>query len=139
MTLATELQAIRERVEGASDAPWFAEERNLDEPYSTTTVYNTFHNGDTPDRDLVAEAAYDNAPFIAHARTDLPRLLDAVEAALEVLETEAEAAAKNRLAVDQRDPSMDSATVAMLSGVVLGRLQTTELIRRAITTALEPE
>ena len=84
MTIESRLAEIRARVDAASNEPWFAEDRNLDEPWSTTVVYNVFHNGDTPDRDLVAEAAYDNAEFIAASRTDLPALLAAVEAVTEL-------------------------------------------------------
>ena len=88
MTIETRLAEIRARVEAATEGPWFAEDRNLDEPWSTTVVYNVFHNGDTPDRDLVAEAAYDNAEFIAASRTDLPALLAAVEAVMELHQPE---------------------------------------------------
>ena len=79
MTIESRLAEIRARVEAASNEPWLAEDRNLDEPWSTTVVYNVFHNGDTPDRDLVAEAAYDNAEFIAASRADIPWLLGQVE------------------------------------------------------------
>ena len=76
------LARIRAQVDAASPGPWFDEERNLDKPWDLTTVYYGFHNGETPDRDLVAEASYDNAEFIAAARSDVPRLLDALEAVL---------------------------------------------------------
>ena len=78
------LARIRALTDAASPGPWFDEERNLDKQWDLTTVYYTFHNGETPDRDLVAEAAYDNAEFIAAARTTVPALLDALEAVLEL-------------------------------------------------------
>ena len=78
------LDEIEARANAASPGPWFDEERNLDEPWDLTTVYYGFHNGETPDRDLVAEAAYDNAEFIAHARQDVPALVAALRAVLEL-------------------------------------------------------
>lgn len=84
MNINERLDQIEQRAERASEGPWFDEERNLDDPWGATTVYNVFHNGDTPDRDLVAEAAYDNAEFIAHARTDVPALVKALRAALDM-------------------------------------------------------
>lgn len=78
------LAHIRALTDAASPGPWFDEERNLDEPWDLTTVYYSFHNGETPDRDLVAEAAYDNAEFIAAARTTVPALVDALEAVLAI-------------------------------------------------------
>ena len=78
------LARIRAQADAASPGPWFDEERNLDKPWDLTTVYYGFHNGETPDRDLVAEASYDNAEFIAAARTTVPALLDALEAVLEI-------------------------------------------------------
>lgn len=78
------LARIRAQADAASPGPWFDEERNLDKPWDLTTVYYGFHNGETPDRDLVAEAAYDNAEFIAAARTTVPRLVDALEKVLEL-------------------------------------------------------
>ena len=76
------LDEIEARTRAASEGPWFDEERNLDAPWDLTTVYYGFHNGETPDRDLVAEAAYDNAEFIAHARTDVPALVAVARYAL---------------------------------------------------------
>ena len=78
------LARIRAQVSAASPGPWFDEERNLDKPWDLTTVYYGFHNGETPDRDLVAEASYDNAAFIAAARTTVPALLYALEKVLEL-------------------------------------------------------
>ena len=76
------LAHIRARAEKASPGTWYDEKRNRDEPYSLTTVYYGFHNGETPDRNLVAEATYDNAQFIAAARTIVPALVNALEAVL---------------------------------------------------------
>ena len=78
------LAHIRAQAGAASPGPWFDEERNLDKPWDLTTVYYGFHNGETPDRDLVAEASYDNAEFIAASRTNVPRLVDALEKVLEL-------------------------------------------------------
>lgn len=84
MSISDRLDEIEARSDAANDGPWYAESRNVDDPYSLTTVYNVFHNGDTADRDLVAEVAYDNAEFIAHARTDVPVLVAALRAVLDV-------------------------------------------------------
>ena len=78
------LDEIEARTRAASEGPWFDEERNLDAPWDLTTVYYGFHNGETPDRDLVAEAAYDNAEFIAHARQDVPALVAALRAVVAI-------------------------------------------------------
>lgn len=68
--LRTELEAMRERAEAATEGPWTADglEGNLDSP-----------------RGRVAEATWwreVDAQFIAHARTDVPRLVAALEAVL---------------------------------------------------------
>lgn len=87
MSISDRLDEIEARSDAANDGPWYAESRNVDDPYSLTTVYNVFHNGDTADRDLVAEVAYDNAEFIAHARTDVPVLVAALRAVLDLCDS----------------------------------------------------
>lgn len=124
------LAEIRARVKAASDEPWFAEERDLDGPYNLTTVYNVFHNGDTPDRGLVAEAAYDNADFIAHARADVPVMAAALTAALDAL--------------DDLDSKHQIHGHECLCGFTSARSRSrtehlTAEVRTAITTALEGE
>lgn len=63
---------------------WASGEKNWDEPYDTTLVYDVFHNGDTMDRDHVADASYDNAEVIVDAHNTLPALLTAVEKVLKL-------------------------------------------------------
>ena len=86
MSIISRLGEIRARIRQSDKGPWYAEGRNWDEPYESTTVYCVFHNGDTMDRDLVAEVAYDNAEFIAHAREDVPYLLAIAERVQALLE-----------------------------------------------------
>lgn len=81
MTITREQRVEWRRLADATtDGSWYAE-RRADEYYDLTTVYSVFHNGDTMDRDLVAEVAYDNAEFIAAAREAVPALLDALDQA----------------------------------------------------------
>ena len=121
------LARIRAQADAASPGPWFDEERNLDEPWDLTTVYYGFHNGETPDRDLVAEASYDNAKFIAASRTTMPRLVDALEAVLDLADRlDAEDEAMHDFYSWPRDKSDQTKTPAAR-------------IREAITTALEGE
>ncbi|GAA4756242.1 hypothetical protein [Gordonia alkaliphila] len=61
------VERARQHLAAITPGPWYAEPRDHDDVYRLTMVYNVFHNGDTPDRDLVAEVAYDNADFIAAA------------------------------------------------------------------------
>lgn len=77
--------------QAATPGPWFAEAGDPDDYYSVPSVYNTFHNGETSGRGLVAEAAYDNAEWIAHSRTALPAAVAAIRAILD-LHTPTEAA-----------------------------------------------
>ena len=67
-----------------SSGRWDCNERNWDEPYGMTLVYDVFHNGETMDRDHVADAAYDNAEVIVDAHNTFPRALDALNAVLEL-------------------------------------------------------
>lgn len=75
----TYLAGIKERAEGATEGPWFAEGENST---GARTVYYVFHNGDTPDRDKIADSWGTDAEFIAASRTDLPRVADALLAVL---------------------------------------------------------
>ena len=80
MTAQPTRDQLRALANAATEGPWYTERRSEDY-YDLTTVYNVFHNGDTLDRDLVAEVAYDNAEFIAAARTAVPQLLDQLDQA----------------------------------------------------------
>lgn len=85
MTDLTEWIKERRRIHAkGSTGYWASDEKNWDEPYDTTLVYDVFHNGDTMDRDHVADASYDNAEVIVDAHTTLPALLTAVENVLEL-------------------------------------------------------
>ncbi|MFH5879790.1 hypothetical protein [Arthrobacter sp. NA-172] len=74
------LDAIRKRAEAAEPGPWFLDSDGV-------SIYYVFHNGDTLDRDRLAESSGSDAEFIAHARTDIPRLLNALDAVLEWCDT----------------------------------------------------
>lgn len=119
MTLAAELQTIRERVEGATKGPWVGDP---DDPRQIRAGEDEYWlasmRGDTASRRKDAE-------FIAHARTDLPRLLDAVEKVL----AELDHASANGHHLDR-----DCQGVGPGERVPAVR---TENIEAAITTALE--
>lgn len=119
------LVRIRAQADAASPGPWFDEERNLDKPWDLTTVYYGFHNGETPDRDLVAEAAYDNAEFIAAARTTVPALVDALDAVLDLAD---QLDRDGNAFMSDADPGRAKAAYAHAAR-----------IRVAVTTALEGE
>lgn len=76
--------------DAATDGPWYSETAILEN--SHTAVYYTFHNGDTMDRDLIADVASSpardgrepDAEFIAHARTGYPAALRALQAVLDL-------------------------------------------------------
>ena len=99
-----ELDAIRRRAEAASAGPWFV--RYLDDGYAANLVAvasrpgpehgddGSFRDGDIDAKDIVAATLVqnperyvdiadhrwdENADFIAHAREDVPRLLDEIE------------------------------------------------------------
>ena len=87
MKLTDLLDQIDRLDQEATKGPWYAESKNEDDYYALTAVYNVFHNGDTPDRDLMAYGAYDNAEFIALARTALPQFAKALRAVMELHKT----------------------------------------------------
>ena len=112
-----DLAEIRARVDEATEGPWGAPER--DGPYATVTDADTcealfvaIDAGNSPERDM---------EFIAHARTDVPRLLDAVEAVLAILN-------------EYPPPNADA--VGEYSLVENARRAVAARIRRAITSAL---
>jgi hypothetical protein len=73
--VAATLAAIRERTEAATAGPWAA--------HSHLRQYSIWH--DELDQPLAREVrTWDDAVFISVARTVMPRLLAAVEAALEL-------------------------------------------------------
>lgn len=108
----TYLAGIKERAAAATAGPWFAEGENST---GARTVYYVFHNGDTPDRDKIADSWGPDAEFIAHSRTDVPKLIAALEAVW--------------VLADEHDAECQR--IGDLSWVPSGR------IRKAITEALE--
>ena len=118
------LDEIQARADAATDGPWAAIERALGDVYiAELGMYGVawdepaeWHDSD--------EAPLADAEFIAHARTDVPRLVAALRA-VEALVIEA-----------------DAAHVQYLAGPILDRFivpanVTTERIRTAIRDALE--
>lgn len=80
MSARDALAAIRERAEAATEGPWMHREERRDGGRIRE------HSVETSDR-LIAEYQRDvNAGFIAHARTDVPALVEALEAVLAVLD-----------------------------------------------------
>lgn len=67
------LKEIQARLEDSEPGPWYHEP--IRGCHELTTVYYCFHNGDTWDRDLVAESTGGNVALIANAPTDLADLL----------------------------------------------------------------
>lgn len=84
MTIRDELAAIRERAENATEGPWEAHEI-LDCHPGTTVEYIAVSPTDWGDLhfiDVEPEHGPD-ATFIAHARTDIPRLVNALQAVVD--------------------------------------------------------
>lgn len=75
MTPADRLAAIRARVEAATPGPWEVHKSDVIRVLPDPTTGE-------PEPHLVAQSWPVDASFIAHARTDIPALLAAVEAAL---------------------------------------------------------
>ncbi|MBB5748555.1 hypothetical protein [Micrococcus sp. TA1] len=125
MTIRAELDNMRERVEGTTEGPWEVDAddtrqiRTAGDGYWIASLRATYE--DEPTR-------ISNAEFIAHARTDLPRLLDALDAVYaELIEMD-----KSRDGIlGRREIGPDEAATARTLGVVEARLSI------AITTALE--
>lgn len=73
-----ELKAIEARCEAATPGPWGRGCLDEEMVYATTEIASTGENGP-----LVAETyavnASSDADFIAHARTDIPRLIATIE------------------------------------------------------------
>lgn len=67
------LKEIQARLEDSEPGPWYHEP--IRDCHELTTVYYCFHNGDTWDRDLVAESTGGNVALIANAPADLADLL----------------------------------------------------------------
>lgn len=91
-----ELAAIRERADAATEGPWEAEHRESLDWLSqglgddSHQPGSTVHNGD-PGNPLFGTLwpnrnGRENAEFIAHARSDIPALLDHVEVQASVIE-----------------------------------------------------
>ena len=94
MTIDTRLAEIRARVENATPGPWMVNGPGEEwaaissGPHAVIHAY-AVHDGDCPGcecGDGAAEAGLtiEDAEFIAHSRADLPALLAAVEAVLEL-------------------------------------------------------
>jgi hypothetical protein len=87
-----ELERIKAYIEKATDGPW---EYTYNEPYTPSLVFKITHErrvpgvdffeDDAPVRDYNAEAKK-NHVFIAQSRTDLPKVVEALEGVLKWLE-----------------------------------------------------
>lgn len=80
------LQEIRDRVNAATKGPWTAEDANPHKPHKRFAFYipAIMSAPSMPQYDGLAE---EDADFIAHARTDVPRLIEMVAEMAKVLET----------------------------------------------------
>jgi hypothetical protein len=107
------LEELRRLEAAATAGPWFLDDDGI-------SIYYVFHNGYALDRDRLAESSTPDAEFIVAARNQLPRILDALDAVLEVVDG-FDAIFTGRGADDY---TMRSAT---------------RVIRAAITKALEAE
>ncbi|WNM64537.1 hypothetical protein SEA_MIDNIGHTRAIN_50 [Arthrobacter phage MidnightRain] len=63
------LDAIQAQLDAAEPGPWFLDGDGV-------SIYYVFHNGETPDRDRVAESSGADAVFIAAAPENTRYLLD---------------------------------------------------------------
>lgn len=70
------LEQIRARADAATPGPWYVEQMgNHHEDVLALSEDGSY---------VIAEHAGDDAEFIAHAREDVPRLLDALQAVLDM-------------------------------------------------------
>ena len=84
-----QLEEIRKRCEAATPGPWTSSRKDIDsytsnpdEPeYGTQHVVYVYLQDDEPRFPLFGNNARNNAEFIAHARQDIPALLDALNEA----------------------------------------------------------
>ena len=67
-----ELEAIRKRAEATTYGSWYS---TLDDPYERTYVLGAFNRGVTVIADIKGD---ENAEFIAHAREDVPKMVEAL-------------------------------------------------------------
>lgn len=77
MSAADHLKSLRERVEAATEGPWGVLSAGNHRAGAVAAQEGVIADTESPSQQ-------DDAEFIAHARTDLPRLLDAVEKVLEL-------------------------------------------------------
>lgn len=92
--LTTVLDAIQERADAATPGPWGRDTATFPWGAVTENVVGpgglwdvaTCHGGDLPPDEGRAQQARRDADFLARARTDIPRLLAAVRAVLNVIE-----------------------------------------------------
>lgn len=115
MTPREQLQAIQERADSATPGSWRAE---LGRTYGAVVLSDSVDDGR---RVVLASSLVDlqDAEFIAHARTDIPRLVAACRDVLTL--------------ADAADAAADQ---VMTYGIPSGRVSTIEL-RRTITEAME--
>lgn len=94
--ITTQLEAIRKRADAATAGPWFADEGPEHGCcWDTSITVHDAHEGPKGQRyrnAKVAESNETDAAFIAHARTDVPRLLEALAVAIRMLERNAKPA-----------------------------------------------
>jgi len=76
MDLRDQLREIRERAEGATDGPWERVERRFEGGRIRE------HSVETHAQVIADDLSLNAAEFIAHARTDVPRLVEALEGVL---------------------------------------------------------
>ena len=119
MTIDTRLAEIRARVENATPGPWTAEYSGEQGNCVLPPGYQSTREAVAVTRLLSAQA---DAEFIAHARTDLPALLAAVEAVRETC----------TLAIEEfEDPAYEA------NGYALGIVASSRTILHYLTAALE--
>lgn len=111
MTARDALRAMRERADAATEGPWEAAD------------YLVMAS----DIDITDCQIRPDAEFIAHARTDVPALVKALEAVLEALDAESTAAAEARARLN----------TSYREGVADATDRAQQLAERAIETALE--
>ena len=117
------LDAIRGRADKATEGPWEASLRNPADPLDATIIDAEACNGMWVASSDDDEREYENAEFIAHARTDVPALVDALIRVLERCE--------RAIASPAPDGEMRQAYIAMR--------ETAEIIRDEIASALGVE
>lgn len=137
------LDDIRQRAEAATEGPWrLWRDRSPHDPDNNrgAAVESAWaYDADGEDTELITDwCRTADAEFIAHARTDIPRLLAALDAALAVADVAQTRAASN-LAEGKRRYETGDQDASAFQALGLCQIQVAHEIRAAVNDALEAD